>query len=85
MEKVIDVKNPKEVIEYLNKVDVDEYIEIYFGRVHVEGRLMHHDDGYVRLINDGYGIIEIDVNEILDNLLELVHTKENERIILRFY
>ncbi|XRO76594.1 DUF2097 family protein [Methanocaldococcus sp. 10A] len=84
-EEVIDIKNPKEVMEYLKNVDDGEYIEIYFGRVHVEGRLMHYNEGLVRLVHDKYGIIEVEIEKILDDLLELAHTKENKRIVLRFY
>ncbi|AAB98537.1 hypothetical protein MJ_0540 [Methanocaldococcus jannaschii DSM 2661] len=85
MEEIIDVKNPKEVIEYLNNIDVDEYVEIYFGRVHVEGRLMHYNDGLIRLVHEKYGIIEVEIEKILDDLLELVHSNGEKRVVLRFY
>ncbi|XRP96969.1 DUF2097 family protein [Methanocaldococcus sp. 16A] len=84
-EEIIDIKNPKEVMEYLKNVDNGEYIEIYFGRVHVEGKLMHYNEGLVRLVHDKYGIIEVEIEKILDDLLELAHTREDKRIVLRFY
>ncbi|ACV24604.1 DUF2097 family protein [Methanocaldococcus fervens] len=86
MEEIIDVKNPKDVFEYLdNNIDVDEYVEIYFGRVHVEGRLVHYNDGLVRLVHERYGIIEVEIEEILDDLLELAHSDGEKRTVLRFY
>ncbi|XRO76098.1 DUF2097 family protein [Methanocaldococcus sp. 28A] len=85
MEEIIDIKNPKEVMEYLENVDSGEYIEIYFGRVHVEGKLMHYNEGLIRLVHDKYGIIEVEIEKILDDLLELAHTREDKRIVLRFY
>ena len=85
MEEFIDIKNPKEIFNYLNNIDVGEYIEIYFGRVHVEGKLMHYNEGLVRLVHDKYGIIEVEIEKILDDLLELAHTKEDKRVVLRFY
>jgi hypothetical protein len=85
MEEFIDIKNPKEIFNYLNNIDTGEYVEIYFGRVHVEGKLMHYNEGLVRLVHDKYGIIEVEIEKILDDLLELAHTKEDKRVVLRFY
>ncbi|AIJ05045.1 hypothetical protein JH146_0194 [Methanocaldococcus bathoardescens] len=84
-EEIIDIKNPKEVIEYLKNIDTGEYIEIYFGRVHVEGKLMHYNEGLVRLVHEKYGVIEVEIEKILDDLLELAHTNGNKRVVLRFY
>jgi hypothetical protein len=85
VEEITDIKNPKEIFEYLNNIDAGEYVEIYFGRVHVEGKLMHYNEGLVRLVHEKYGIIEVEIEKILDDLLELAHTKENKRIVLKFY
>ncbi|NPA63281.1 MAG: DUF2097 domain-containing protein [Methanococci archaeon] len=84
-EKIIDMENPKDIIDYLNSVDLDEYVEIYFGRVHVEGRLMQYSEGFVRLVHEKYGIIEVELENILNDLLEVVHSDGERRVVIRFY
>ncbi|WP_214400700.1 DUF2097 family protein [Methanocaldococcus lauensis] len=85
MEEFIDIKNPEEIFDYFENIDYGEYVEIYFGRVHVEGKLLHYDEGFLRILNKKFGIIELDLESILEDILEVVHTTQNKRVVLRFY
>ncbi len=85
IEEFIDIKNPEEIFDYFENIDYGEYVEIYFGRVHVEGKLLHYEDGFLRLVHEKYGIIEVEIEKILDDILEVAHTKKDKRIVLRFY
>ncbi|AEF97229.1 DUF2097 domain-containing protein [Methanotorris igneus] len=86
IEKEVD---PEEILEYMHKnIEEGDYIEVYFGRVHVEGTVVVASDGFFRVDtdNDLLGTLEFDVSSIIDDLIELVHIKEDnaeEKIILR--
>ncbi|WP_423791956.1 DUF2097 family protein [Methanocaldococcus indicus] len=81
-------KNIKEIFEYIiDEIDEGEYVEIYFGRVHIEGEFFEFDeeDGIIKIATEKYGIVEIDLNKIDEIILEFVHYKNNIRNIFKFY
>jgi hypothetical protein len=85
IEKEVD---SNEILEYMYKnIEEGDYIEVYFGRVHVEGIVVVASDGFFRVDtdNDTLGVLEFEVPSIIDDLIELVHIREDnaEKVILR--
>ncbi|EHP88566.1 DUF2097 domain-containing protein [Methanotorris formicicus] len=80
--------HPEEILEYMHRdIEEGDYIEVYFGRVHVEGTVILASEGFFRVDtnNDLFGTLEFEASSIIDDLIELVHIKEDykEKIILR--
>ncbi len=88
--KEININDIEEFFDYIDKnIFEGDYLEIYFGRVHIEGSFLRFNHGTLEILNEKFGIIEIDLEELYndDILLEFVHKKENEdkKVILIFY
>ncbi|ENN95908.1 hypothetical protein J422_05369 [Methanocaldococcus villosus KIN24-T80] len=76
---------PNEIFNYLNNIEEGDYIELYYGRVHIEGEFIEYYEGILKVLNKSFGIIELDVEEILEDILELAHTNKDGRKVIEFY
>ena len=73
--------------EYMdNEVDEGDYIEVYFGRCHVEGTIDSKEGTHYRVDTDNktFGLMEFDIENISRDVLEVAHIPENsnKKIIL---
>ncbi|MBP2172488.1 DUF2097 domain-containing protein [Methanococcus voltae] len=76
-----------ELVDYVKKyVDEDDYVEVYFGRAHVEGTIESITDTHYRIDthHDSMGLLEFDLKDVEEDLLEFVHIPESEtkRIVI---
>lgn len=77
-----------ELHDYLDTIEEGDHIEAYFGRCHVEGTVVCKSGTYFRVDtdNDLMGVLEFDIEGIIDDLIEVVHIKEHsekEKVVLR--
>ena len=82
----IIIKEEDELYKYIDTIDEGDYIEAYFGRCHLEGTVISKDGTFFRLDsdNDLMGLVELELSSVVNDLIELVHTKSDEvKVILK--
>ncbi|MCS3901031.1 DUF2097 domain-containing protein [Methanococcus voltae] len=84
IERTMDYDDLSEYVE--EYVDEGDYIEVYFGRAHVEGTIESISGTHYRIDthHDSMGLLELELKDVEDDLLEFVHIPENEgkRIVI---
>ena len=74
-------------VSYKKAIEIKpDYVEAYFGRCHLEGTVISKDGTFFRLDsdNDLMGLVELELSSVVDDLIELVHTKSDEvKVVLK--
>ncbi|AEH07448.1 DUF2097 domain-containing protein [Methanothermococcus okinawensis] len=85
--KVVEmvINKEDELYNYIDNIDEGDYMEAYFGRCHMEGTVISKEDTFFRLDSDNelMGMVEFDLSSVVNDLIELVHTTPDKKVILK--